>query len=484
MYMHVNGKGNARHTILQEARFQAASAGWDTPRSSDAEWEYTPQGLLLSAPGDGRVSVPGPGVHTRNGDTIELCFRLLGEKRGTLKFGFSGGFEAMTVALDFENERLQLSSTDWTIPQPIREIDLNLTVGEDHVLLIEKTEAGGGLVKNAKICVYLDGALVLSEPDLNLLPEMGVTFGCTGARLLVAGFVHRGTPSGIPEYLHVGGWQMLNVDSVADNLDSLLRGIGRAVEEGVQLLLTPETSLTGLFPTAPVTQDRAAIAAAEAELRAFLRETRDAPYVVVGLPIWERVSEHRREETRYNVSRVYDPDGHVVSTHRKIHSCETEFWHGYRLQEFDVHGVPVGMHICHDGRYPELWTLPVMFGARLILHPANGGLVGGSIDAFEARAKRSTSTSHAFYVNVNGGGGSYIAGPQKFDNLIAVSAECQRDCVAFPMVGEPQECLIHANIRVRDAYGYWPVRSFRASEEAAAAYAALYRSLGGRNVPA
>ena len=78
--------------------------------------------------------------------------------------------------------------------------------------------------------------------------------------------------------------------------------------------------------------------------------------------------------------RVYDPDGHTVSSHPKIHSCETEFWHGYRLQEFDVYGVPVCMHICHDGRYPGVWTLPVMFGARLILHPSNGGQVTGSID--------------------------------------------------------------------------------------------------------
>ena len=44
------------------------------------------------------------------------------------------------------------------------------------------------------------------------------------------------------------------------------------------------------------------------------------------------------------------------------------------------------MHICHDGRYPEPWTLPVIFGARLILHPSNGGHVSGSIDAFEAGA--------------------------------------------------------------------------------------------------
>ena len=137
------------------------------------------------------------------------------------------------------------------------------------------------------------------------------------------------------------------------------------------------------------------------------------------------------------------------------------------------------MHICHDGRYPETWTLPVMFGSRLILHPSNGGNVTGSVDAFEKGAGRSTSTSHAFYVNVNGGGGSYISGPQKFDNVLDISSECRRDNPSFPMVGKPVECLIEASLRIHDAYGYWPVRSFRASEEVAEAQTALYKSLGG-----
>ena len=48
-------------------------------------------------------------------------------------------------------------------------------------------------------------------------------------------------------------------------------------------------------------------------------------------------------------------------------------------------------------------------------------------------------------------------------------------------ISQPVECLVHANVRIADAFGYWPTRSFRASEEtAAAAYVALYRSLGGR----
>ena len=131
-----------------------------------------------------------------------------------------------------------------------------------------------------------------------------------------------------------------------------------------------------------------------------------------------------------------------------------------------------------------MWTLPIMFGARLVIHPANGGKKGGTVDAFRSGVARSTATMHAFYLRVNGGGGSALVGPQKYHNLLAASDECHRDNPAFPMVGPPAECLLHAEVRIHDAFGYWPVRSFRASEEAAAAYVRLYRSLGGKHAPA
>jgi hypothetical protein len=118
-----------------------------------------------------------------------------------------------------------------------------------------------------------------------------------------------------------------------------------------------------------------------------------------------------------------------------------------------------------------------------VSHPCNGGKVSGTVDAFEAAAKRQTVTMHAFYLRVNGGGGSSIVGPRKRHNLLAVSAECRRNNPAFPMVGPPSECLLHAEVRIHDAFGYWPVRSFRASEAAAAAYLQLYRRLGGKNPP-
>jgi len=391
--------------ILYQTRFKSLDPGWDQPSHKS----YGHSGLLL-VPREGTRRVNGPGIHTRNGDIIELHFEWTTKSRGSLRFGFTGGMESAVAVVDFVRRKAEIRTSDWSSPQPAARGTFKVS-GKTQVLRITKSEGSGDLVKSADITVELNDKVILQARDVNVLPELGVTIGVDGAPALLKRFVHRGKPSGIPEYLNVGGWQVLNTSDIAANLESICRGIEIAADRGIQLLVTPETSLTGLFPTHPVTQDPTPIKAAERKLRRRIKALKNAPYVVVGLPVWESVSGHSRKKTRYNVSRVYDPDGHIVDTYPKIHSCETEFWHGFRLQEFDIFGVPTCMHICHDGRYPETWTMPVMFGSRLILHPSNGGTVHGSVDAFEKGANRSTSTSHAFYINVNGGGGSYIVGP-------------------------------------------------------------------------
>ncbi len=468
--------------ILSETSFAGPAPGWEWP-SEPPDWlKVTPNGSLLAPEDDTRATLSGAGVHTRNGDAIELVFQPQDDDAGSLHFGFSGGAERAVVTLDLAQGHVRLSTSDWTVPQPVSQAPLKIEGAGVHNLVIEKTEGSGQLLKNADVTVYLNGQRVMGRSDLNLLPEMGVAISVENTSILLRHFAQHGTPSGIPEYLHVGAWQMLNEPSIERNLAAIKRGLRAAAEEGVQLLVTPETSLTGLYPDQEVTQEPEPITAAEKDLQQFMAGLADAPYLVVGLPVWETIAEHARERTRYNASRLYDPDGNVASSHPKIHSCETEFWHGYRLHEFDVYGVPVTMHICHDGRYPEVWTLPVMFGARLILHPSNPVDKTDhreTVDRFEGRAKGSTTTSHAFYLQVSGAGGSYIAGPQKHNNLLAASPECTRDNEDFPLCGKVAEGLVHSRIRIHDAFGYWPVRSYRASEEVARAYRVLHEAWGG-----
>ena len=325
--------------ILGHTQFREPAAGWEWPPTPSPSFEPSGDGLKVSASPQENLKINGPGVHTRNGDSIELRSRRLGPGPGRLSFGFDAdGHEYARAEIDFQDTALSFTTSDWTNSQPVASAPLTVSVGESHVILIEKQEGNGNLVKNADVRVYFDGEQVLTMHDLNLLPETAVNISVGGTQMVIEEFTHRGNPSGIPEYLHLGGWQALNVESIEANLDSLCRGLVQAAEQGVQLLVTPETSLTGLFPRSPVTMDPVAVDTAELRLRRFIRDLEDAPYLVAGLPVWKSVTGHAVESTRYNVSRVYDPDGEIVSSHAKVHSAEYDFWHGYHLNEFEVYG--------------------------------------------------------------------------------------------------------------------------------------------------
>ncbi len=420
-------------------------------------------------------------IRMQNGDSLEVRFTLVKPGAGRVAIGVAGGFERAIVTVDFATGMLDFEHSDWTRPRPASvKVPPSVRSAQEHTLFFQKTVGGGSRVKMANLSAALDGFPLLNEIDLHLLPEMKAHL--VHEDVAVQQIIHFGEPRSEIRSFRIGGWQVVNSDSIEANLASILRGIAQAAEQRIELLVTPETSLTGLFPTSQVTHRRRPVAEAENVIRSALRKTPGAPHLVVGLPVWKRVSAHRNSLTRFNASRVYAPDGEIVGTFPKVHSCEPDFWHGYRLHEFDVNGVPICMHICHDGRYPELWTLPVMFGARVILHPANCGAVSGSIEAFEAVSKQHARAAHAFYIHVNGGGGSFVSGPEKGDDLLAVSEESARSCPSFPAVGTVRECLIAATIDPEEAYGYWPVRSFRASEQIADAYCRLYRTMGGKRL--
>ncbi len=469
--------------ILSQTRFRETGPGWQPTPEDTPGLEITSDGVILSPPEGEIAELRGRGVHTRNGDSIELRFRVPESSTGWLRFGFDADqHEHARVEIDFASATVSFWTSDWRLEQPVASVHHSaLSSTQSHTILIEKTEGSGDLIKSANVAAYLNGNRIFALEEMDLLPEIGVRVQASGVAVHLEEFVHRGRQSSIPEYLHLGGYQVFNIDSIDQNLESICRGVRLAAESGVELLVTPETSLTGLYPTSPRTREPGPIKAAESTLRQFIRDLPDAPFVTVGMPVWEAVPGHGLEQTRYIGSRTYDPDGEILHTGRKVHSAEQEMWHGYQLNEFDIKGVPASLHICHDRRYPELQTLPVMFGCRLVLHPASGGDVQGSVSGFEAKARESTCDTHAFYMNMNAGGGSYIAGPQTKGNLIVASQECTPDNPSAPMVGKPAENFIHSHIRIHDAFGYWPTRTFRTSESVAQAYVDLYRQLGGRH---
>jgi predicted amidohydrolase len=184
------------------------------------------------------------------------------------------------------------------------------------------------------------------------------------------------------ETLKVAGVQMLVGQDVGENESRILAGVERAAGDGVELLLTPEGSLSGYHADF----DREEVAAAVERVRA---EAADAG---VGLALGTCYGEIEGDvEYCYNQVRVYTPEGDYLGFHAKILRCSSldhpgtgemrDYVEG-RLRTFDWRGLRVGVLICNDlWATPGFTTMPNPYlpwklrqmGAQLLLHAINSG---------------------------------------------------------------------------------------------------------------
>jgi predicted amidohydrolase len=151
--------------------------------------------------------------------------------------------------------------------------------------------------------------------------------------------------------------------------------LGRAAAAGADLAVLPEyTDFLGRASAAPPPEPvdgsyGKALAAAAAEHRMW---------VVAG-------SFHERgpdPDRTYNTSLVFDRSGGLVSAYRKIHLYDVEIpgrvsylesrsvAPGNDCVTVDVAGLRVGLSICYDLRFPELYRRLAGAGAQLLLVPA------------------------------------------------------------------------------------------------------------------
>lgn len=87
-------------------------------------------------------------------------------------------------------------------------------------------------------------------------------------------------------------------------------------------------------------------------------------------------------ERTYNTSLVFDRSGELAASYRKIHLYDVEIPGRVSYQEsrsvapgtetvvVDVEGVPVGLSICYDLRFPELYRRLAVAGAQVLVVPA------------------------------------------------------------------------------------------------------------------
>ncbi|MDD5921849.1 MAG: carbon-nitrogen hydrolase family protein [Eubacteriales bacterium] len=91
----------------------------------------------------------------------------------------------------------------------------------------------------------------------------------------------------------------------------------------------------------------------------------------------------------YNTSYAFGPDGSFLAKHRKMHLFDISIPGKQTFQEsktlspgnqvtvFDTEFGPIGLAVCYDIRFPELFRLMALKGARLAIVPAAFNLTTG-----------------------------------------------------------------------------------------------------------
>lgn len=182
--------------------------------------------------------------------------------------------------------------------------------------------------------------------------------------------------------LRVGAVQMCATDDLGRNLATVRDLVGRAVADGARLVVLPECfSFLGrhegdkLRVAAEAIPGDGPIAGAVRDLA-----TRHGIWIVGGgTP--ERIPDDAKRT--YNTALVVDPAGDLVARYRKIHLFDVDIPGGATLREsdttaagdalvvVDIAGAPVGLSICYDVRFPELYRALVKDrGAQILLVPA------------------------------------------------------------------------------------------------------------------
>jgi predicted amidohydrolase len=183
----------------------------------------------------------------------------------------------------------------------------------------------------------------------------------------------------------VGVVQITSRDDVDANLDAVTRTVTQAAEQGAELILVPECFAFlgpegGKLEVAEELGGDGPIFTRCADLARTLK--RD---VIYG-GFWERGTSPSHV---FNTCLHLGPDGQVRAAYRKVHLFDVDLEDGTRVMESDtiepgselvVTDAPfgkLGLSICYDLRFPELYRELVDLGAVALAVPAAFTLTTG-----------------------------------------------------------------------------------------------------------
>jgi formamidase len=214
--------------------------------------------------------------------------------------------------------------------------------------------------------------------------------------------------------------------ATADLFEQRVQTIAEAFT-GVQLVLAPELHLSavgGIFDEEPGYAETVAI-----ELPGPLTERLGALARETGLWLVPGSLYERSERGVFNTAIVISPEGKLVTTYRKCFPWQPyeESLPGSELVTFEVPEVGrIGLAICHDGAFPEVFRQLAWSGAEVVLQPTLTTTVDRDAELVLARAN--AIANQVFVVSLNAPspialGRSLVADPEGLVRVQAGSGE-------------------------------------------------------------
>ena len=199
--------------------------------------------------------------------------------------------------------------------------------------------------------------------------------------------------------MRVAAIQMVSTPTIEQNLFAAARLISQAAEKGAELIVLPEVfaTLEGLSPLAEVGEiaHPAIPSLGATPLQDFLAsQAAKHALVIVGgtIPLLSRADGSLIEDGRVRASSlVFNAQGERVARYDKVHLFDVQvsdaqaqyseslsYEAGSELACVEVEGCQVGLSVCYDLRFGELYRQLVTLGAQLITVPAAFTAVTGA----------------------------------------------------------------------------------------------------------
>ncbi len=177
----------------------------------------------------------------------------------------------------------------------------------------------------------------------------------------------------------------------------------KAKQQGVDLVIFPEMSLTGYVVKDQIYELAETIPGPSVQkIEALAKKT--GMHIIFGMP---QLSE-KTKATIYNTAVLVGPKGFIGKYHKMYlptHSVFEEkryFRPGYEPAAFDTELGKIGLTICYDVFFPEVFRLTRLAGAQLIVCiSASPAVRRGYFEVLTA-ARAIENTAYLAYVNLTG----------------------------------------------------------------------------------